>query len=356
MTSSRARRFAGVGFLAGLGLLTGLRPRAQPQQPTFRSTVDVVAVDVSVRDGAATVLGLGAGDFRILDDGVPQTITDMSYGKLPIDVTVALDVSYSERGAPLMRLEQAVLTLAEGLRPEDRLRLIAFNQDVRRLLDFSESRPAIAAALRTIEPGGGTSIYDALTTALLAPTSPERRQLVMVFTDGGDTASVTEPQQLLAAARRAPAAATAVLPRAAVPTRLTATTPSATPGLTAQVRLIAQLTEATGGRLVVDPGPPTDLGAPFRLALDAFRASYVLYFTPHGVDRERRPYARGLAARPPARHAARAHRILRRLSVEARDGPRTPPGSGLMCVAAPSGAVGLPRRHRRFDAHRLLVS
>jgi VWFA-related protein len=286
MTAARVRRLVAVSLVTGFGLGVARRPGAQAgQAPTFRSTVDVVAIDVSVRDGAATVPGLGAGDFRILDDGVPQTITEMSFGKLPIDVTVALDVSASERGAPLARLEQGVLTLAADLQPDDRLRLLAFNEDVRRVLDFSNSRPAIEAAVRGLEAAGGTSIYDALTTALLAPTRPERRQLVVVFTDGGDTASVTEPLQLLEAGRRAQASVTAVMPRESVSSRTNGTGLGPTALLSAQVRVIAQLTEATGGRVLVDAGPPADLGTPFRLALDAFRASYVLYFTPHGVVR-----------------------------------------------------------------------
>ena len=280
------RLLVGVSLVTGLGLGAAIRPRAQTgQQSTFRSTVDVVAVDVSVRDGAATVPGLGGERLsnprqRRAADDHGHELRQAAHRRNGRDS----NVSYSERGAPLARLEQGVRTLAAGLLAGDR-RLITFNQDVRRVLDFSDSRPAIEAALGTMEPGGGTSVYDALTTALLAPTSPERRQLVMVFTDGGDTASVTEPLQLLEAARRAQASVTAVMPRESVSTRRNGAAPGPSAGLTAQVRLIAQLTTATGGQIPRRPGPPTYLGAPFRLALDSFRASYVLYFAPQGVDR-----------------------------------------------------------------------
>lgn len=292
---------------ASVALAATLVVAQAEQQPTFKSTVDVVAVDASVRDGATVVTGLGPADFQVLDNGVRQTITNVSYGKLPIDVTVTLDVSFSERGAALARLQQGVLELATDLEPDDRLRLVAFNQDVRRVVDFTSSRSAITTAVHSITAGGGTAIYDALAVALVAPTSPERRQLVMIFTDGADTASITEPRQILEAAERGHALVTAVMPRGAMPRRSTVTRggidmsrpqngPQSAPQvmfagqapgqvLNAQVQLMTKLTSQTGGRILVDPGPPANLGTAFRLALDAFRESYVLYFAPEGVDR-----------------------------------------------------------------------
>ncbi|MCR4373694.1 MAG: hypothetical protein NUW22_02480, partial [Acidobacteria bacterium] len=81
---------------------------AQAQAPTFRAVAEGVTVDVSVQVGTRPVTNLQIADFELLDNGVPQTIADLTFGTLPIDVTVALDISYSVRGTMLDRLRRAV--------------------------------------------------------------------------------------------------------------------------------------------------------------------------------------------------------------------------------------------------------
>jgi VWFA-related protein len=290
-------------IVAAIGLVApshvGARASQAPQQPLFRSVVDSVAVDVSVREGNSVVTTLAASDFRVLDNGVAQDVSTAIYGKVPIDVTVALDVSFSERGAGLARLERGVTALASGLAAADRLRIVAFNEDVHRVIDFTGSQPEIAAALQTMAAAGGTAMFDALATSMIAPTDPGRRQLVMAFTDGADTASTTESGELLETGRRASSTVSMVMPRRVL-VASTGSRPATSalggpfpgglpaalsPVMAEYVRTLTQLTTLTGGRMIVDPGPPSDLGSSFRSALDAFRSSYVIFFTPRGVDR-----------------------------------------------------------------------
>ena len=104
---------------------------------TFRSNTDAVSVDVSVRRGKRPVSGLKASDFEVFDNGVPQTILDIGYEKLPTDVTVLLDVSESVTGPMLNMLQRGVGQLREGLESRDRLKLVTFNMRIRRLADFA---------------------------------------------------------------------------------------------------------------------------------------------------------------------------------------------------------------------------
>ena len=79
--------------------------------PTFRKGILIatnnravasgVTVDVSVQSGSRPVTNLRIEDFELRDSGVPQVIAGVTYGKLPIDITVALDISYSVRGSML---------------------------------------------------------------------------------------------------------------------------------------------------------------------------------------------------------------------------------------------------------------
>src|ERR671914_2138634 len=69
----------GIGF-AVLSALSS----AIAQQPTFKVSVNVVDVDVTVRDAAGNfVTGLAAEDFEVFEDGKPQTIQTFSYIELP---------------------------------------------------------------------------------------------------------------------------------------------------------------------------------------------------------------------------------------------------------------------------------
>ena len=71
-------------------------PPAQDPAPVFRASADVVSVEASVRRDRRPVVGLTAADFTLLDNGVQQQITDVSYEKLPIDVVNSLFGSKSK--------------------------------------------------------------------------------------------------------------------------------------------------------------------------------------------------------------------------------------------------------------------
>jgi VWFA-related protein len=249
-------------------------PYVQQQQPTFRTRADVVAVDVSVRDGSRVVSNLKAEDFEVYDNDVLQQVTDVSYGKVPIDVTVILDVSQSVTGQTLTALRRAVLQLARDKGKQDRLKLMTFNMRVSRVVDFTTETPDVERALRMTQGGGGSSIWDAMAVALVSASDPDRRQLVMLFSDSADTSSTLDAEALVGLAQRTTAAISAVVPGSGLQFLQR-------PGLPVLRRLA---TESGGGVYGVSVGG-SDLSSVFQRALDQFRSSYVLHFTPNGVER-----------------------------------------------------------------------
>src|SRR5215470_16283971 len=86
------------------------------QQPVFRARSDAVAVNVSVKNGNVPMAGLKASDFRVLDNGVPQTISDISVEGVPIDLTLFFDTSTSFIGN-LSDLKSSLQKIAALLRP-----------------------------------------------------------------------------------------------------------------------------------------------------------------------------------------------------------------------------------------------
>ena len=284
------RLLAVAGFVvASLTVAFAGRSPQDPANPqvVFRASADVVTVDVSVRNGTRVVTGLTARDFELVDNGVAQDLTDVSFGKLPIDVTVALDVSYSVTGALFDRLRRAIVQMMSDLGKDDRLKLVAFNMRVKRVVDFTGDAAAVGAAIREASASGGTSILDTVSVVLVSAAPPDRRQLMVLFTDGGDSLSVTEPETLQAVARRTNTALTVVAPDTSLRLYGPLGLGSVSADLqTGPMRVLAAVADDTGGVVVPVRQAAGDLAGTFRRALDEFRSSYVLHFTPRGVDRK----------------------------------------------------------------------
>lgn len=288
-------------MLAGL-VLAGLaaQPVTGDQQTTFRSGVNLVAVDVSVRVGREPILGLVASDFELYDNGIRQGIVDLSYGSRPIDLTLAIDLGF--KGTDFAnRLRKTINDLVATLGPQDRVRLILFNSRVPRATEFTTDAAAIDRALREARAGTQSSFADAVGDALAAATSPDRRHLVLFVTDGASSSSA-KPEMLLDVARRSRATMSMILPIEA-PNSRGQFAPSATQR--ERTSSLNQLAQETGG-IIVWLTPNADLGPVMRTLFEDFRASYVLHFEPSGVDaggvhtlqvRVKRPDARVQARR-----------------------------------------------------------
>jgi VWFA-related protein len=269
-------------------------PTQQDPQPRFRSGASAVAVDVTVRENRRAITGLVANDFQVYDNGVLQQVDDVSYGKLPIDVTVALDVSHSVTGNLLERLRQGVVQLMRDLGRDDRLKLVVFNMRVTRTIDFTNDVEAVERAIRGSAAGGGTALRDAVSVSLVSASAPNRRQLIVFFTDGNDSSSTTSFDVLTAVAQRTRATLTFVM-LGAIPEIITRGAASAgdltiserernTAARRALYAPFEALARETGGT-ILPVGPTANLASTFRSILNDFRSAYVLYYTARGVDR-----------------------------------------------------------------------
>ena len=282
------RRQPWLVFALAASILATIPAGAVPQQEPsarFRTGVDAVAVEASVRRGNRPVTGLKIGDFQLLDNGVPQQISDLNYERLPIDVTVLLDVSASVTGSVLDQLRQSVHQLKADLGPRDRLKLVAFNMQVRRLADFEAPAAAADSAFASLSGRGSSAIFDSVAVQLASPALEGRRHLIVLFTDGQDSSSISDPDALFDVAKRTTATVDIVLASTALE-RSSASPFARSPGRPPITigRMYDQLARETGG-LVVTTTPGESLASTFRRTLTEFRASYVLYFTPQGVDR-----------------------------------------------------------------------
>ena len=198
-----------LSILAGADLLAE-RPSAQSSPPSFRGGVDLVALDVCVKDRDGRFLpGLAADDFLVLDNNKPQRIEFFSAGgRVPLAVVVLVDRSSSMAGPKLERAKAAATAFIVGLRSDDLLEVMAFGDRADRRLPFSVDRAQAREAIVDLSAEGTTALFDSLAAAIRDLEQARRRkgdvyrQGIIVLSDGADTRSVLGFDDLLEDARR----------------------------------------------------------------------------------------------------------------------------------------------------------
>lgn len=230
-------------------------------QTTFRSRVESVRLDVLVTAGGQPVLGLIAGDFEVRDNGALQKATVLDAGSLPLDVILTLDLSSSLTPDRLDTLRAASRSLLAALEPEDRAGLATFSHAVTRRQALTPDVSLVRRALEEAKPIGATSLIDAMYGALAMAGTGDRRTLLIVFSDGIDTASWLPAAAVINAAKRSETVIYAV---SAAGTRQTP-------------QMLRDVADATGGTVLeVDS---KGLATAFVKILNEFRQRYILSYT-----------------------------------------------------------------------------
>jgi Ca-activated chloride channel family protein len=132
---------------------------------------------------------LAREDFEVLDNGKPVTLTQFSNEPEPFSVVVMLDTSASMTGS-LDLLKEAAEQFVIRLLPEDRGMVGAFSDKIQfPVASFTSDRDDLAGALRELGFGNPTRLYDAIEASIQQLREVQGRRVVLVFTDGDDTAS-----------------------------------------------------------------------------------------------------------------------------------------------------------------------
>lgn len=196
-----------VALLAALAFAAGAAApyapaAAQPQPPLFRAAVRTVPVYATVVDRAGRLVpDLTADDFEILDNGRPASITLFSNDPQPFTAVVMLDTSASMT-AHFELLKRAAEQFLLRLLPADRAQVGAFNDKLQLSGTFTNDRDDLIAALDDLQFGNPTRLNDAIAFSLDALAGVEGRRVVLLFSDGEDTASRLRFGPVLERARR----------------------------------------------------------------------------------------------------------------------------------------------------------
>ena len=162
----------------------------QKQEPTFKTGTQVVSMFVTVQDAQKRlVANLTQDDFEIFDNDKPQPITYFDNSIHPINVVTMLDTSGSMT-LTIDLLKQAAEQFVIRLLPDDKCRVGAFNDKIQfGRAEFTNNRDHLISDIKDLDYGNGTRLWDAVGASLEELKPLDGRRVVLVFTDGDDTAS-----------------------------------------------------------------------------------------------------------------------------------------------------------------------
>jgi Ca-activated chloride channel family protein len=175
-----------VDLAAGGRLVATTRTKGLEHVETV--SVDVVQVTAVVNDGNRFVKGLTKDAFRILEDGVPQSISHFSNEGSPLELVVAVDVSQS-MAANMPQLKNAVRRFLAALGPKDQVTLAAFNDHLFTLARRETNPAQRLRAVDRLAPWGGTALYDVIVRGVQLLSKAPGRRVLVVFSDGDDRTS-----------------------------------------------------------------------------------------------------------------------------------------------------------------------
>ena len=256
--------------------VAGLVPVVSGQQPSFRSGVDIVSLNVTVTDGAGHyVTDLDEGEFMVFEDGIKQNLTFFSKRQQPIALSLLLDSSASMEDH-LPTLQQAASNFVHRLKPNDLAQVIDFDSKVEIRQGFTGNHADLEGAISQLVAGGSTSLHNAIYIALkelkkVRAVSEEdvRRQALIVFSDGEDTSSLVSFDEVLDLAKRSETSIYAIALRG-VDTQAK--------GFREAEFVMRTLAQETGGRAFF-PSKIDDLDGMYKQISDELASQYAMGYT-----------------------------------------------------------------------------
>ena len=234
--------------------------------------VKLVNIFVTVTDEHGSPIGsLTKDDFQIFEDGHPQKIS--VFGKeseLPLSIVLDIDTSLSTRKDLPLELGSARRFAHAIIRPVDALSLYDFSEVVSQDLPFTADLKAIDRAVDRVHTGAATALYDAVFLGAQALETRQGRKVLVVITDGGDTASQVDYRGALRAAQQAEAIVYSIID---VPIEASAGRD------TGGEHALIQLSEDTGGKYYY-ASSLAQLDQAFRAISDELRTQYLLAYYP----------------------------------------------------------------------------
>ena len=247
---------------------------APPDDPegTLRVDVKLVNMFVTVTDAHGAPVGsLNKEDFKLVEDGTEQKISVFDrQSEVPLSIITAIDTSLSTKKDLKLETESARHFAHTILRPVDAMALYEFSEIVKEVVPFTADLDRIDRGIANIHGGAATALYDAICLGSEAMESRRGRKVMVVITDGGDTASSNRYADAL---RAAEAAETIVYSVIIVPIEASAGRD------TGGEHALIQISTDTGGKYYYATSL-AQLDEAFRKISEELRTQYLLAYYP----------------------------------------------------------------------------
>ena len=197
--------------------LVSFLPSVFGQQLQERIQVELVQVDLVATDSKGElVTDLTAEDFVLKENGKVQTITHFynsatDENRYPLTMSFLIDTSYSmhETVAGLTRIDiaaKAAELVMTQLREQDQVELIEFHNQPEALVPFTSDLRPVREKFRTINfREANTAMHDAVIFAVDRIKSRSGRKIIVIFSDGMDSASKAVEEDAIEAIRKSDA-------------------------------------------------------------------------------------------------------------------------------------------------------
>ena len=206
MASGRVSLLGLAGIVGGVMIVAASAPAARqaspPQVGVFKSSAKIVPVYATVTDDQNRLVpDLTKADFEILDNNVRQDISVFENQSQPITSVVMLDTSGSMTDS-LKLVKAGAEQFLERLLPQDKAQVGAFNDKIQFSGTFTSDRDDLVAALKDIDFGYPTRLYDAIDQSVDRLVAIDGRRVIVLLTDGDDTSSSKGQGEVLDRARQ----------------------------------------------------------------------------------------------------------------------------------------------------------
>jgi Ca-activated chloride channel family protein len=177
--------------------------------PVLRVNVKLVNVFTNVTDATGAIVGgLSKDDFAITEDDRPERIAVFErQSELPLNLVLAIDTSGSVHKDLPLEQEASRKFVHALLRGQDQISLLEFSTEVRQVVGFTNQANKVDRGLASLRGGPATALYDAIylasqNLAKLTGAGKPGRKVLLLVTDGGDTANTVTYAQALEQALR----------------------------------------------------------------------------------------------------------------------------------------------------------
>ena len=267
----------------GLAQKPAVTSQSKPQPPRDDTPQKIGVLEVrlplSVKEKTKFVPGLTVNNFEVYEDGKRQSIQKfIAPSQLPLNIAMLMDTSNSVKlKLPFEKdaAEDFVATVTT-FRRKDQVLFATFDSEVQLHQDFTDAQEPLIRAIRKVKAGGYTRMYDAVYRVVEEKMSnlqsSEARRIVVVLSDGEDTASERSLKDAIEMAQRYDVTIFGIS---------TKNFKGIESGIVenADDKDLRKLCEETGGQVFL-PSQKTELFRAFTQVAQDLRQEYVLFYTP----------------------------------------------------------------------------